>query len=287
MCKIYDCFIFFNELELLELRFEILNDYVDKFVLIESTTTFSGKNKDLFFEKNKSKFKKFEDKIIHIIVDNTPFDFFNLPFLDDPKTKKDITLNKILNHTKESKGWNRNEKQWGRETFQRECISLGLLQCNDDDIILISDLDEIPNPKILNEYKSQDKNQIYELLHKTYYYYINLLKEENWSGTKICRYEKIKDLSINLLRQNKFTTKTIPNAGWHFSFMGGIDRIITKIQSYSHQEFNNLYIISNIENNILTENDPFFRGKLLKVDIDDSYPNFIINNIDKFSHMIK
>ena len=95
MKKIYDCFLFFNELETLELRLEILNDIVDKFVIVESTVTFSGKEKKLFFNENKEKFKKFEDKIIHVIINDTPKDFVNLPYVLNPINDVDNIKNRI------------------------------------------------------------------------------------------------------------------------------------------------------------------------------------------------
>jgi hypothetical protein len=82
---IYDAFLFFNELDLLDIRLNLLNDVVDKFVVVESTVTFSGKTKKLFFDENKQMFEKFSDKIIHIVVSDTPEHFNNLPFISIAK----------------------------------------------------------------------------------------------------------------------------------------------------------------------------------------------------------
>jgi len=287
MKKIYDCVLFFNELETLELRLEILNDIVDKFVIVESTVTFSGKEKKLFFNENKEKFKKFEDKIIHVIINDTPENFVNLPYVLNPINDVDNIKNRILKYVELSEGWGRHEKQWGRKTYQREGIFYGINKCSDDDIILISDLDEIPNPVEVENLKNNISNEIFNFKQTTYYYYFNLLKEYNWSGTKCLLYGNLKNKSINLIRQNKHTTNHIENGGWHFSFMGGVERVKTKIDAYSHQEFNNPHIISSIENNINGENDPFFRGKLSKVEIDSTYPKYILDNLNKYSYMIK
>lgn len=287
MKKIYDCFLFFNEIDILELRMEILGNYIDKFVIIESSVTFSGKEKPLFFKQNKDKFTKFQDKIIHVIVDDTPNDFTNLPYINNPLTENDIIKNKILKFVETSEGWGRHQKQWGRETYQRESILYGLKECSDDDIILISDLDEIPNPNEIENIKTSITNEIFDFKQTTYYYYFNLLKECNWSGTKCLTNSNLKNKSINLIRQNKYTTNVIGSGGWHFSFMGGIEKIKAKIDAYSHQEYNNQHIISNIENNVNSENDPFFRGGLTKVSVDDSFPKYILKNINKFKHMIK
>ena len=287
MCKIYDCFIFFNELDILELRLNMLYDSVDYFVIVESTVTFSGKVKKLFYDDNKERFKKFHDKIIHITVDDTPEDFFNLPFLGTPKNKKEEIKNKILTFLDLSEGWGRHEKQWGRETYQRESIFYGLVDSNDNDIILISDLDEIPNIIELSKIKNLIGNDVFDFRQNTYYYYFNLLKERNWSGTKCLLWKNLKGVSINLVRQNKHTTKIISDGGWHFSFMGGPDSVKIKIDAYSHQEYNNHRILSNVENNIESENDPFFRGKLSRVLIDETYPSEITENIGKYEKFIK
>jgi hypothetical protein len=134
--KIIDCFIFYNELDLLNYRLTILNEYVDYFVIVESTHTFTGFQKKLFYDENKDLFKEFNEKIIHIVVEDVPFKFPDI----------DIT-----------KG-----QQWGNEFHQRNCMKRGIDIINDklnsEDIILSSDLDEIPNPMILEEFKNNKLN---------------------------------------------------------------------------------------------------------------------------------
>ena len=287
--KIYDCFLFFNELELLDLRLNILKDVVDYFVIVESTVTFTSKPKKLIYEENKELFKEFEDKIIHVIIDDSPNNFSKINYITPETTESDVLKNKVLKYVHESTGWNHsnpNDVQWGVETYQRESIINGLINCDDDDIIIISDIDEIPNPIEVDKL-IKSPNEVCNFLQTMYFYYFNLLKEKNWSGPKSCNWGKLKNISLNHLRQNKFTTKVIENGGWHFSFMGGESKIIEKIEAYGHQEFNNNFykdkIISNMDNNT----DPFLRGQLIKVDIDDSYPEYLLNNLDKYKHMIK
>lgn len=286
--KIYDAFLFFNELDLLDIRINLLNDVVDKFVIVESTVTFSGKQKRLFFDENKDKFSQFRDKIIHVIVDDTPEDFYNLPFISNISSKKDEFKNKILKYLNESSGWGRNEKQWGREIYQRESILNGLINCDDDDMIIISDVDEIPNPdEILNVRKNP--NGVFEFKQNMFYYNINTLKENDWSGPKISSWSILKDNSLNILRQNKLTTTVIKNGGWHLSFMGGESRIKDKIEAYAHQEFNNDFIKNNILNNINSNSDIFFRGSGFQhIDIESEYPQKLIEIVkDKYNYMIK
>lgn len=282
MAKIYDCFLFFNELDLLDLRLNLLNDIVDKFVIVESSVTFSGKPKKLYFQENKSLFKDFEDKIIHIIIDNTPNDFYNLKYIENPVDKKDILLNKIIKHVNESTGWSRHEKQWGRETFQRESIIMGLGDCSDDDLIMLSDLDEFPNPI---EFKLNIENfntGVVDFRQKMSFYYVNFLKEENWSGSKLTNWYTLKNNSLNLIRQNKLTNKVVINGGWHLSFMGGENRIKDKIDAYAHQEFNNDYIKNNIINNINNKTDLFFRGgNFQEINLEKEHSEDFLNIIKK------
>jgi beta-1,4-mannosyl-glycoprotein beta-1,4-N-acetylglucosaminyltransferase len=170
--KIYDCFNFFNELDILELRLNILYDYVDYFVIVESDVTHSGVNKPFYYEDNKDRFKQFSDKIINFKVYDTPKDFVQLPSTDDDE------LMKIYDYIKSpSNRWfNRStQPDYGRDFFQKESVRRPIVNCDDDDIIIISDADEIPNPEIIKNLYSLDDNKIFSLNQFTYYYYLNVL----------------------------------------------------------------------------------------------------------------
>ena len=289
--KIYDSFLFFNELDLLDIRLNLLNDVVDKFVILESTITFSGKTKKLFFNENKQLFEKFSDKIIHIIVDDTPEDFNNLSFTSNTSNIKDALKNKTLKHLNESTGWNRNnanEAQWGREIYQRESITNGFLNCDDNDLIIVSDVDEIPNPAELLKIKDSGQSDVFEFRQNMFFYNINTLKERGWSGPKIAHWSVIKENSLNILRQNKLTNNVVENGGWHLSFMGGENRIKDKLEAYAHQEYNNNHIKENLTRNIQTNNDLFFRGSLVEINIEDEFPNILLSLVkDKYEYLIK
>src|ERR1035438_146655 len=142
---IYDCFTFFNELDLLEIRLNILDKTVDKFVLVEATKTHQGKEKPLHFSENKKRFEKFLPKIIHVIVDDYP----------------------------EYEG----KSAWILEQHQRNMIQTGLNNCKPDDIILISDVDEIPNSDKILEYKNKSGIKIFR--QRMFYYYINCSNASN------------------------------------------------------------------------------------------------------------
>ena len=286
MSKIYDSFLFFNELEILDLRMNILNEVVDYFVIVESTITFSGKPKKLYFEENKPRFDKFKDKIIHIIIDDTPTDFSGISLL--PNAEYTPIKNTILLHLNEFESWKTLDKPWSIEAFQRESIIRGLINCNDDDIIVLSDADEIPDPIKLSKIR-EFVDEIFNFNLNMYYYYLNMYMRNYWPGPKVGTWSKLKTLSLNNLRQHKHTTKTIEDGGWHFSFIGDKMKIIEKIEAYSHQEFNNKHIKDNITSNILAGNDIFFRETecFTQVPIDDSYPKYLRDNLEKYKHLIK
>ena len=122
--KIIDCFIFFNEVDMLKYRLSILDKVVDKFILVEARSTFSGLDKELYYNKNKKMFEQYNDKIINVVIDM-------------PYKKPSIDYSK--------------KEQWENEYFQRNSIEIGLkqLQLNQNDYIMISDVDEIPDPVTL------------------------------------------------------------------------------------------------------------------------------------------
>ncbi len=163
--NIYDCFMYFDEDLLLDLRLNTLDNYVKKFVITEATYTHNGTKKKLRFDINK--YKKFKDKIIYIVVDNQPP---NILQLEDSDSKDRRGEKLILNGM-------------ARDYHQRQELNKGLKNARDEDLILISDLDEIPNLNTLDF--SNIKNEILIFEQKMFYYKLNLLHEEyKWFGTK-------------------------------------------------------------------------------------------------------
>ena len=284
MGKIYDCFNFFNELDILEIRLNVLYEHVDYFVIVESSITHSGEKKPFYFEENKERYSKFLDKIVHYKVYDTPMDFVNLAPSEDNLL---IEINKFIE--RQTNRFNRaTQPDYGRDFFQKECVRRPLINCSDDDIIIISDADEIPNPEILKNIENlQLDNTICSLNQTTYYYYLNLLKQRDWYGSKISLYKNLKHLSFNEVRGDELLSKKIGNGGWHFSFQGGKDMVKTKLLSYSARDLVNDNVLSNLNKNINDNIDPFFRGGLTYVEIDNSYPKYLLKNITKYKHMIK
>tara|TARA_E500000178_G_scaffold32682_1_gene29673 strand:- start:9 stop:809 length:801 start_codon:yes stop_codon:yes gene_type:complete len=263
---IYDCFQYFNEDHMVELRLNILDKYVNYFVISESTKTHQGKPKKINFDINK--FEKFKHKIKFIIADY----------------KKEIDFN---NHT---------GGESPVEQHQRNSLIEGIKDAQPDDYIVLSDSDEIPDFT-----KIKNINLIKKYLafsQKMFMYKLNLqnLNESNWIGSKITKKKYIK--SMQDLRNLKFKrypfwrldkyNQEIINGGWHFSFLQTPHQILTKIKSFSHGEFNKEGINEkNIQEKILKNEDIFERNtSLVKIEIDDNYPEFIINNKKKLSNWI-
>ena len=249
--KRVDCFTFYNELDMLKYRLSILNEHVDYFILVESTHTHVGKEKQLYYNDNKELFKEFHSKIIHIIVDDFPFKF---PNIDIAKSE-----------------------QWKNENFQRNAIVRGLNQLSllDEDIIIISDLDEIPDPNILSNIK-QNKlviNDVYKLEQDFYYYNLNSKMANKWYHSKILSYKKYIELNITTENIRHYNCQIIRNAGWHLSYFGNSQFIQNKIQQFGHQEFNSEQytnidkIQERIDNCIFLYNNPI---QLNKISIKDN-----------------
>ena len=166
--NVYDCFMYFDEDLLLDLRLNTLNEYVSKFIITEATYTHNGTKKKLRFDINN--FKKFKDKIKYIVVDNQPPNILQIDSNDD-LAKKGEKL--ILNG-------------YARDNHQRNRLADGIVEAEDNDIILVSDLDEIPNLKNVN--LSNIKNKIIQFKQKMFYYKLNLCYPGfDWYGSKACK----------------------------------------------------------------------------------------------------
>lgn len=271
---IYDCFCFFNELDILELRLNILNDVVDFFVISESNITHTGIPKPYYFEENKERYTKFLHKIIHLKIEDADKPAYDIQQFVDRQVG---LFNPLTEHN------------YRRDFIMKESIRRGLVNCKDNDIIISSDCDEIPNPLRIEMLRYSPNffrdNKFITLLQTTYYYYLNVLKETNWKGSRIGLYKDLKDYSYNDLRKQE--NLNINHGGWHFSYMGGPEAVKKKMMAFSAQEMINPIILSNIENNMKNDNDPYMRSKLKVVPLDDSYPGYLLENLEKYRQIIK
>jgi len=286
--KVYDCFTFFNEFELLELRLDLLNNVVDHFVLVEANKTHKNDPKEFNFEKNKHNFEKYLDKIIYIKVEDMPE--YNP------------------------------ENEWKLENYQRNCIARGLKNTDPDDIVFISDIDEIPNPNVLvmlNDNKSSVnfrtrgriqldliqilkfpesifKNHGMKLLDRTplaleqtlFYYFVNCRSQGSWNGTVIT---KAKHLSTpQKLRNRRDKFPRIRNSGWHFSYLGGVDKILLKMNSIVEAKAN-AYSADYVKNCIINGLDIYGRkGQQHKyefINFEEIYPEQVKALIQKYPYL--
>lgn len=196
---IVDCFIFYNELDILKRRLKYLSPVVDKFVLVESTVTHKGTPKELYYQTHKEMFKQWEDQIIHVVVDDNPTD-------KDP---------------------------WVRENFQRNCITRGLEKFDDDTLVMISDVDEVP---IRTNIILPDNCQACSFNMTAFQYSLKYIqKHEPWFGTVLTR-KKLLDSGVSpqQLRNGRWKVPHYPNAGWHFSSFGDEKFVANKIENYAH-----------------------------------------------------
>ena len=266
-----------------------MSDAVDKFVLVEATKTHQGKDKPLHFQENKSRYGKFLDRIIHVVVDEYP---------------------EYVGHS-----------AWLLEHHQRNMIMRGLEGCIPEDVILISDIDEIPNRDKIKKFKDEKGIKIFK--QRMFYYYLNCINAEirgsdySWLGTVMVPYsptlvpQNLRTLSMNLIARypknlwqqpnwwlwifrNIYwkgeTLRFVDSGGWHFSYLGGVERIINKLEAFAHTEYNKEEYkdAQKIKEAINSGKDIFGRSFIYKyIPLDSTYPEYIFKNRDKFQHLLK
>jgi beta-1,4-mannosyl-glycoprotein beta-1,4-N-acetylglucosaminyltransferase len=259
--KIFDCFPFFDELLLLDMRLKYLNDSVKKFVLVEGTYSHQGKKKKLFFEENKSEFKKYKNKIIHVIVDDYPL------------------------HNKDT------HSEFIYDYHTRNGITKGLTNnCFSSDIIMISDVDEFPDKKKFHLFNG--KITVFKM--KTFYFKINLRcrnfqldsGDGLWAGTKMLNFsdfeepQKIRNIKSKNYSFFKFYKKKLNilnDAGWHFRFLGNEKNLF--------KEFKNRAIgrtEKNLKNYSMKEIKKIIDKRLPLIDSDESYEIIPFHKMPKF-----
>ena len=294
--KIFDCFMYFDEEIVIDIRLNTLNEYVDYFVIVESSFTHKGDKRKLKF--NHDKFSKFKDKIIYLVYDTKPqeIEIINEDDSEDEKSRKYI-FNAIY-----------------RENGQRNFISEGLKIADNDDLILISDVDEIPNIKNIDFDKFKEKLIFFN--QEMFYYKFNLkLPNYNWVGTRLCKKKYLKSpqwlrnikdkkypfyrFDINFSETKYSDIKFVNEGGWHFTNIKSAEEISHKLKSYlHHREFDvNPLSVEEINKLIVSQQAIYdlsldkkvqkigHGSKLEKYDL-KKLPSYINNNLEKFKDWI-
>ncbi len=270
----YDVISFNGENSILELRFNILKPYVDEFIIVEADTTFSGLPKDLYFPQIGERFKDFN--IRYCVIQQSE--------VDQDKEIQELASN--------SPSVPKGHHYWHREFCQKEYIRRFLTHLDDEDIVYVSDVDEIWKPKEIGD-------GIYKLRQLMYVYYLNNRTNEPWAGTFVTKYKNIKNGNLNYMRlvppdyaqvfkEFEILKKReyLDDGGWHMTSMGGVSELKRKIESYGHQELNIPQIKDNLENAIKTNTD--FIGRDFKFWTDESeLPEYLLANKQKYLHLFK
>ena len=274
----FDCCQVFNEMDLLELRFNILDPYVEKFIVVESDRTHQGELKQLNFPSNKKRFSKFLPKIVYIVFGGVELSYYINSWLNENAQRNSIL--EALWHVKPSDG-----------------------------LLFVSDADEIPNPEKLMEAaelcRTTKKPVSLQMLHCMYY--MNMVGDEPFFGPYMYDINWTADPAIDpnwsedptnvrfyIQSERRANYATLENAGWHFTALGGVDKIREKIAAYAHREFNvdqvtsEQHLIECIEQGI-----PYYEtlcnfGKIVRFKKEDiaCLPQYVKDNLDKFEKYI-
>ena len=276
---VIDCIPFFNELDILKLRLHILDPLVDRFVIEEATHTFSGLPKDLCFEKNREMFEEFLPKITYLVVDNSP---------------KEISTHE-------------------RDKFQKNALAKALTDASDEDVLILSDVDEIPNPAVLQELVMRfDPDKIYHLAQRNFYCYLNMeevsgnllsitgefpgVERRMWLGTKVFAKKNIPESGIIDLREispEDPRSVRIADGGWHFGYMGSCHetdvsrRVGTKVVAAAHQEYNTEDVLAEVKDRLILGEDIFGRNAVFQwAVVDESYPQYLLEHKSEYDYLI-
>ncbi len=257
--QVYDCFIFFDELDLLDIRFHELDAVVDRFVVVEGTKTFSGQAKSLHFAANKQRFARFAGKIEHVVVDDFPADA---------------------------------RSRWDLEHWQRNAIARGLVNARQDDVILIGDADEIPSADAVVRLKNLDRQVVLRL--GLYYYYLNCRSRVPWYGTVAAPQRLLTTPQVMRDARNSYALfDGGRESGWHFSYLGGAEAVRKKIEAFSHEEYDReeFKSLPRLAERIAAAQDPFARPEyenaLSIMPVDERLPAYVRSNTAALSSFVR
>jgi beta-1,4-mannosyl-glycoprotein beta-1,4-N-acetylglucosaminyltransferase len=249
---ITDAFMFFNELELLELRLHELKSVVDRFILVEARETFTCRPKPLHYYDNRARFKRFWDRIDHQVIERFPV---------------------------------RNDA-WQAEQHQRERALVAFGDGDPDDLIICSDVDEIPRADALTPDIARSGPVV--LAQPNYYLYLNCRNLTD-RVHKMALVARRRDIQHSLTEYRAMTLPTVPNGGWHFSYLGGLQRVQAKMAAYSHQELNVGHFITqkNYERALRAGCLHYNAEHRIEwVPVDASFPKHVLEQPEAYAHLL-
>ena len=260
---IIDSILLFNEIDMLEFRLKLLWDKVQKFVIVESDHTFSGKPKPWNFRDNKERFTWAKDKIIyHQFKARNVWDGSNPPSATDAS-----------------------HPCWQNEYDQRNSIIDACISFSNDDTLLISDCDEIPSHSVFDRLKSLMRWEPVALRQHFFYYNLSCLRRERWNGTIVTTVGTARRQTPQGLRNQRNALQSVPDGGWHLSYFTDTAGIQEKLHSFSHieydtPEFNNE---QHIRDCIAERKDLFVRGMQADKTGRDFFPPYFLKQSDNFN----
>lgn len=260
---IYDLFSYNGEADMLEIRFNLLSPFVDKFVMVEGWETFSGNQKPLYWIETGDRFEQWKDKVIYCVVQD----------YNDPEIRNQI--DKRFEYV--------DEIAFQRAFYQKEMLRKILegIDMNDEDIIYYGDVDEIWKPK----HDGLD-DKVHKLRQLAYSYYLNNRSPEDWRGTIVTKWKNLKGRCLNDMRANPVEEDILEDGGWHFTNLGGLEAVIKKIESYDHQEVNIPWVKNGMKERMQLNED--FLGRGFKFWVDESQlPTYLLENKEAYPHLWK
>lgn len=267
--KIYDCFTFYNELDLLDLRLAELYNKVDHFVIVEATTTFQNNPKNLFLKDNWDRYSNYHDKIIHVIVDD-------MPMSTDP---------------------------WQNERFQRDAIMRGLVDAEQTDVAIVSDVDEFIRPGTVDEIRANPR-PVYGFRMPYFNFKFNYMLVNDvetycvWAtASRIDVLTSPEDLRRSRWTLNQFPyghddniVKMLEHSGWHFTYIGDDEFIKNKIRSFAHSELNNDQVLDkiNVQESMTKQRgfNPDQPRQFVMVNLDEYFPLELRERVDQYKDYI-
>ncbi len=263
----YDCFTFNGEYDLLEIRFNLLSPFVDKFIIVEGWDTFSGNPKPLYWiERDLERFEEWEQKVVYCVVMN----------YDDPQILAQIEARKDYV----------DEPAFQKAFYQKETIRRVLegLKPNDEDVIFYGDADEIWRPPATKDDFVFLDDKTYKLRQLAYSYYLNNRSPEDWRGTIVTKWKNLKDGCLNDLRAKP--EHILEQGGWHWTNLGGLEAIKLKLESYDHQEANIPAVKDTLAEKLTFNVDFLGRGFQFWED-DSDLPAYLLENKAKYYKLWK